>query len=106
MGFNDITKAGQEFAETTFGESFTYGGATLTGVFDWVQVQYEFEEAGTRAQTVLVCVSEKTQWTTAGVSPANRGELTYGGIVYQIDQIDGANTSGDPAFTLTLRKLT
>ena len=106
MGFNDIAKAGQQFSETTFGESFTYGGATLTGVFDWVQVAYEIEEVGTRAQTVLVCVSEKTQWASANVAPANRGTLTYGGIAYQIDQIDGANTSGDPAFTLTLRKLT
>lgn len=106
MGFNDITKAGQQFSETAFGESFTYGAATLTGVFDWVSTAFNFEEAGTRVIKVLVCVSERTQWTAAGVAPANRGVLTYGGITYQIDQIDGADTAGDPAFTLTLRKLT
>lgn len=106
MGFNDITLAGQVFSETQFGESFTYANVSLTGVFDWVQAAYEFEEVGTRMVKVLVCASSKTQWTAANITPANRGELTYGGVAYQIDAIDGANTAGDPTYTLTLRKLT
>lgn len=106
MGFNDITLAGQVFSETQFGESFTYSNTTMTGVFDWVQRAYELEEVGTRLLTVLVCVSSKTQWTTANIAPANRGTVTYGGIAYQIEDIAGANTAGDPAYTLTLKKLT
>jgi hypothetical protein len=106
MGFNDITLAGQVFSETNFGESFTYENVSLSGVFDWVQRAYEFEEVGTRVLTVLVCVSSKTQWATANIAPANRGTVTYGGIGYQIESIDGANSAGDPTYTLTLKKLT
>ncbi len=108
MSFNDVTQAAQEFVESTelFGESFTYGGASLIGVFDQVILDYQFGEFSNKKITGLVCVTSKSQWTTAGVAPADRGELTYNSVIYQIEKIDGANTPAEPAFTLTLKKLT
>lgn len=106
MSFNDVTQAGQKYSETVFGEAFSYQSTQLRGVFDWVQREYRFEDFSTRIVTELICVTSKTQWVTAGLAPANRGVITYGGITYQIESIDGADTVGDPAFTLTLKKLT
>jgi len=102
--FANVVAAGQDFAENTnfFGESFTYGGATLVGVFSQVEVEYEHSDFSIRRKLALVCVSSKTQWTTAGVSPGNRGTLTYNSIDYTIEGINGADTPGEPAFTLTL----
>jgi len=106
--FNQITAAGQTFSESTqvFGESFTYGGASLIGCFDQVQLDYRFDEFSTRKITALVCVTSKPQWAAAGVAPADRGLVTYGGIAYPIQKIDGANSASEPAYTLTLFKLT
>jgi hypothetical protein len=113
MGFNEVTAAGQAFSEGTdiFGEGFSYiapnGGATtsgLVGVFNQVEVDYQFEEFSTKKLTALYCVTSKTQWGV--VVPANRGTITYGSIAYQIEKIDGADTAAEPAFGLTLKRLT
>jgi hypothetical protein len=108
VSFNDLVTAGQDFAEQSdlFGESFTYGGATLAGVFNQVDLDYRFDEFSVRKVTALVCVTSKAQWTTAGVAPADRGLLTYGGVGYSIQNIAGSDTSAEPAYTLTLVKLT
>jgi hypothetical protein len=106
MGFLTTVTAGQLFSENAFGEAFTYSNTSLIGVFNEVDDLYTFAEASTRKTTSLICVSSKGQWTTANVAPANRGVLTYGGVTYQIEEIGGANTGGEPAFTLTLKKLT
>jgi len=113
MGFNEVTAAGQDFSEGTeiFGESFTYtapnGGATtsgLVGVFNQVEIEYQFDDFSTKKMTALICVSSKPQW--ASVVPANRGKVTYGNIGYQIEKIDGADTAAEPAYQLTLKRLT
>jgi hypothetical protein len=113
MGFNEVTAAAEAFSEDPeiFGESFTYtapnGGATtsgLIGVFNQVQIEYQFDEFSTKKLTGLICVSSKPQW--GAVVPADRGIITYGGIQYQIEQSDGLNTAAEPAFTLTCKKLT
>lgn len=113
MGFNDVTAAGQEFSEDSevFGESFTYtapnGGSTtsgLVGVFNQVEIEYQFADFSTKKVTVLVCVSSKTQW--GAVVPADRGIITYNSITYQAEKVDGTNSPGEPAYELTLKKLT
>lgn len=106
--FNEITAAGQDFAESTqvFGESFTYGGNSFVGCFDQVDLEFRLDEFSTRKVTALVCVTSKPQWATAGISPADRGLLTYGGIAYTIQRIAGAETASEPAYTLTLFKQT
>ena len=115
MGFNEVTAAGQSFSEdtTVFGESFTYtapnGGATtsgLVGVFNQVESEYQFDEYSTKKLTGYVCVTSKPQWTTAVVTPADRGIITYGSVTYQIEKIDGLNTAAEPAYTFTCKKLT
>ena len=108
MGFNEVAVFGQTFSENTqvFGESFTYSGASLIGVFNQVEIEYAFGEFSTKKITGLMLVTSKPQWTTAGVTPTDRGVITYGSITYQIEKIDGINTAAEPAFTLTLKKLT
>lgn len=106
MGFLETVTAGQLFSENAFGEAFTYSNVALVGVFNEVDDLYTFNDPATRKTTSLVCVSSKAQWTAANVAPANRGVVTYGGVTYQIEEIAGANTGGEPAFTLTLKKLT
>lgn len=108
MGFNEITAAAQAFSESTdlFGEQFTYQNTAMVGVFNQVEIEYNFDDVSTRKLTGLQLVSSKPQWVTAGLVPADRGTITYGGIGYEIQKIDGANTAGEPAYTLTLMKLT
>lgn len=108
MGFNEVTAAGMTFAENTgvLGEAFTYQGTQLVGCFNQVEIEYQFDELSTRKITGLTCVTSKPQWTTAGLVPANRQLVTYGGIDYPIQQIAGANSAGEPAYTLTLFRLT
>lgn len=113
MGFNEVTAAGQAFSEDTeiFGEGFTYtapsGGTTtsgLVGVFNQVEIEYQFEDFSTKKLTALMCVTSKTQW--GAVVPGDRGIVTYGAIPYQIEKVDGANTAAEPAYGLTMKKLT
>ncbi len=107
MSFNDVTAAGQAFSELTdiFGESFSYSNASLIGIFNQVEIEYQFAELSTKQMTGLICVSSKPQWVAANVAPADRGVLTYAGITYQIEKIDGASTPAEPSYTLTLKKL-
>lgn len=113
MGFNEVTAAGQDFSENpdVFGESFTYtapgGGSTtgtLVGVFNQVEIEYQLDEFSFKKMTALLVVSSKPQW--GAVVPDDRGIITYGGIGYQIEKIDGTNTAAEPAYGLTLKKLT
>ena len=113
MGFNEVTAAGQDFSENTdiFGEVFTYtapnGGSTtsgLVGVFNQVSIDYQFSEFSVKKITSLICVASKTQW--GAVVPADRGVITYGGIGYQIETVEGTDTLAEPAYTLTAKRLT
>ncbi len=113
MGFNEVTAAAQEFSEGTevFGESFSYtapnGGTTtsgLVGVFNQVEIEYQFDDFSTKKVTALMCITSKTQW--GAVVPADRGIVTYGSVTYQIEKTDGTSTAAEPAFGLTLKKLT
>jgi hypothetical protein len=108
--FDDINDLAADFNEALMGESFSYtspAGVTvsgLTGVFNQVAVDYAFEDYAQRAQTEVVLVASKTQW--GATVPANRGTITYGAIGYSIEKVDGANTGGEPCFTLQLKRLT
>lgn len=113
MGFNEVTAAGQDFSENSevFGESFTYtapnGGSTtsgLVGVFNQVEIEYQFDEFSFKKMTALLVISSKPQW--GAVVPDDRGTITYNGIAYQIEKLDGLNTPAEPAYGLTLKKLT
>lgn len=113
MGFFEVAQAGQNFSENTsiFGESFTYtapnGGATtsgLIGVMNQVELEYQFDEFSTKKIAGLVVISSKTQW--GAVVPGDRGVITYGSVTYQIEKVDGTSTGGEPAFSLTCKKLT
>ena len=113
MGFNDVTAFGQAFSEGSdvFGESFSYtapnGGSTtsgLVGVFNQVEIEYEFSEFSVKKMTALLVVTSKPQW--GAVIPSDRGTVTYGRIAYQIEKIDGTDTAAERAYGLTLKKLT
>lgn len=113
MGFNEVTASVQDFSENTelFGEFFAYtapnGGSTtsgLVGVFNLVEIEYQFDEFSTKKMTALMCVASKPQW--GSVVPADRGIITYGAITYQIEKADGTDTAAEPAYGLTLKKLT
>lgn len=113
MGFYDVAAAAQDFSEGTgiFGESFSYtapnGGATtsgLIGVFNQVEIEYQFDDFSTKKVTALMCVASKTQW--GATVPGDRGTITYGSVAYQIEKVDGTSSAGEPAFGLTLKKLT
>ena len=108
MGFSDVVAAGQTFSEATevFGEAFTYSATSLVGVFNQVEIEYQFGEFSTKKVTGLTCVTSKAQWTAASITPADRGVVTYGSIAYAIEKIDGLNTAAEQAYTLTLKRLT
>ena len=108
MGFNEVTAAAQDFSENTdlFGEAFTYSSTSLVGVFNQVEIEYQIGEFATQKITGLICTTSKPQWTAASLTPADRGVVTYGSNTYQIEKIDGLNTAAEPAYTLTLKKLT
>ncbi len=108
MSFNDVTAYGQSFAEGSevFGEDFTYQNTALRGVFDQVSQDFGFADESIKKVTRLICVTSKPQWSAAGLVPATRQQIVYGGIGYEIENIDGANTAAEPAFTLTCKKLT
>lgn len=103
MSFNEVTAAGQAFSEDpdVFGETFTYEGTDFVGVCDQVTRLFTMADFSTRLRTMLTIVSSKPQWTAAGKSPRNRGAVTYAGKQYLIEEIDGADTPAEPAFTLT-----
>ena len=113
MGFNEVTAAGQDFSENTeiFGEVFSYtapnGGATtsgLVGVFNQVELTFTLADFSFQKITALLVVSSKPQW--GAVVPDNRGTVSYNGVGYQIEKLDGTNTPAEPAYGITLKKLT
>lgn len=108
MGFNEVTAAGQAFSEGTevFGEAFTYANVSLVGVFSQVEGEYRFSDQSIRKITALVCVTSKPQWAAANITPANRQLLTYAGEAYPLQQIAGDDSPSEPAYTLTMFKLT
>ncbi len=108
MGFNEVTQAGQEFSENSdiFGESFTYQNTQLVGVFNQADIDYRLDEFSVRKITGLTCVTSKSQWAAAGLVPTDRALVVYGNISYPIQAIAGTNSAGEPAYSLTLFRLT
>jgi hypothetical protein len=108
MGFFEVASAGQNFAENSgmMGEAFTYQNTSLVGVFNQVSLDYQHADFSMRKITGLVCVSSKWRWEDAGLVPADRQQVVYGGIGYEIQQIAGSNSAGEPCYELTLIKLT
>ena len=108
--FDNLTAKAATFAEAVMGEAFSYTDLSsvtttgLRGVFNQVEAEYTLEDMSQKRQTDLVCVSSKTQW--GAVVPANRCTVTYGSVAYTIDKVDGMTTSGEPCYTLRLKRLT
>lgn len=111
MTFNAINVLVQQFAETNMGETFSYtpqiGSAVtgLVGVFNQVSQDFVFEDAGIRKNTNYTVVSSKAQW--GATVPANTGFITdSAGIQYACEDISGTNSAGEPAYEITLKRLT
>jgi len=108
--FTTLNAAAAAFNETNMGESFTYttaaGTATsgLYGVFNQAAKEVSLEDFSSRQTVDLVCVSGKPQWSA--VVPANGGTITYGSVVYQIHEVSGAASAGEPCYELQLKLLT
>lgn len=107
--FDDLNAATADFNESVMGESFSYTSTAsvtttgLTGVFNQAQAQFSMEDFALRRTVDLVCVTGKEQW--AAVVPGARGTVTYNSVAYVIEQIDGADSPGEPCFTLSLKRL-
>lgn len=108
--FNDINAAAADYNEALLGDTFTYtttAGVTtggLRGVFNQAQAQFSMEDFSMRKTVDLVGVSGKAQW--GAVVPAARGTITLASVAYAIESIDGADSAGEPCYTLTLKRLT
>jgi hypothetical protein len=107
--FDDLNAAAADFNESVMGETFTYTPTTgsavsgLVGVFNQAQEQFSFEDFSNRRTVDLVCVSSKTQW--GATVPAIRGKVTYGGIDYVAESVDGTASAGEPCYELGLKRL-
>ncbi len=109
--FDDFNKAGQQFAEDVMGETFSHtskaGTVTsgLVGVFNQVTQDYVMQDFSTRKDTAYTVISGKVQW--GSVVPADRETITdSSAVAYQIHHISGILSAGEPAYELTLKKLT
>lgn len=107
MGFNAINVRAQKWNEEVMGDSFTYDSAySFTGVFAQVEIEYQFDEYSTRMLTAETISTQKAQWTSAGVTPADKKVVTFGGVDYSIFKIDGLNSPSEPSYTLYVKRLT
>lgn len=107
MGFNEINNAAQQWNEDVMGDSFTYDSSySFTGVFAQVEVEYQFDEFSTRMLTAETISTQKAQWTAAGVTPAQKKIVTFGGVDYSVFKIDGLNSPSEPSYTLYVKRLT
>lgn len=111
MGFDAINALGQQFAETNMGETFSYtdtNGVSLTGlrgVFSRVDQFFNFEDVGMRKVVSYSVITSCAQW--GNEVPTNNGTVTdSSGQSYNVDDVQGVNTAGDPAFEITLMRLT
>lgn len=111
MGFNSIVAAGQSFAEDNFGETFSYTSpagivtAGLVGVFNQVTQDFQFDDFSSKTVTLYTVTSGKSQW--GSVVPANNGVVTdSSGNTFDVKQLAGVNSAGEPAYELTMNKLT
>ncbi len=109
--FDTLNIAGQQFAEDNMGETFTYtpkSGSIVTGlvgVFNQVTQDFVMQDFSTRKDTSYTVVSGKVQW--GSTVPADRATITdSSNVAYQIHHISGAVSAGEPAYELTLKKLT
>lgn len=111
MSFDTLNVIGQQFAEDNMGEAFSYTSTLsvvtsgLVGVFNQVVADYQFSDFSTRKVTTYTVVSGKSQW--GAVIPGDRGIITdSSGGTYQIENVAGSLSAGEPAYELTLKKLT
>ena len=105
MSFASAVAAAQAQVESVTGEAFLYSNSAFVGVFSDDSAAWTFDDFCQREQVDLICSTSKAQWATAGKTPENRGVVTYLGEIYTIEAIRGAR-SGDPCYTLAMRKRT
>lgn len=106
--FDTFNSAVSAWADSNMGNPFTYAGGavTLSGVFNQPSAEFSFDETGQRRLVDYVVVTDKAQWTANSIVPANRASISTDGVDYVIDAIDGLSATGEPAYTLYLRRLT
>ncbi len=109
--FDTLNAAAQEFAEEMMGETFSYrspaGVVTsgLVGVFNQVSQDFQFDDFSVKQVTTYTVVSSKTQW--GSVVPGDNGQvIDSSGGTYDVNQISGTLSAGEPAYEITLNKLT
>ncbi len=113
MSFDSVNVAAQAFAEANMGETFSYtpplGGSGVTtsglvGVFNEVSIEETFSDFSSKLVTAYTLISGKAQW--GAVVPVNSGTVTNASINYSITKADGSDSAGEPAYMLTLKRLT
>lgn len=111
MGFDSLNAAAQDYAERNMGELFSYrspqGTVTsgLLGIFNQVVQDFQFADFSVKQVTTYTLDSSKPQW--GAVVPANNAQITdSSGGTYDVKQVAGQNSAGEPCYELTLNKLT
>lgn len=111
MSFNSVAAAGQAFAENAMGETLTHtstlGVATsgLVGVFNQVTEDFVFNDFSTKKVTRYIVVSSKPQW--GAVVPTKDDTITdSSGTNYTVSTVNGARSAGEPAYELSMNRLT
>lgn len=111
MGFDSLNAAGQDYAEANMGEAFSYrspaGVVTsgLVGVFNQVVQDFQFSDFSVKKVTTYTVISGKTQW--GAVVPNDNGQvIDSSGGTYDVNQVSGTGSAGEPCYEITLNKLT
>ncbi len=109
--FDTLNAAAQDFAETMMGETFSYrapNGVTtagLVGVFNQVSQDFQFGDFSVKQVTTYTVISSKPQW--GSVVPGDNGQvIDSSGGTYDVNQVAGTSSAGEPAYEITLNKLT
>lgn len=99
MSFTSVAIAGQAFAETNMGESFSIGNANYTGVVSMIASDPLLELQGIRPKQEGVIVANKAQFASA---PAKRANLVYSNTTYSVREV----ITDTQAYTLQIVELT
>lgn len=93
------------------GEAFNYrspaGELTtgLVGVFNQVTQDFQFSDFSVKKVTTYTVVSNKTQWGV--VVPNDNGQvIDSSGGTYDVNQVAGVGSAGEPCYEIILNKLT
>lgn len=110
-GFDILNQVAQSYSEAVMGESFSYTSPAgivtsgLVGVFNQVNIDFQFTDFSSKKITTYTVISGKMQW--GAVVPTDNGIVTDSSAgTYSVTTVAGSNSAGEPAFEITLKKLT